>query len=42
MTKNYSPITDKDIFDIENSFYLLSEFFIQYKIYKIKAEQYQD
>ena len=40
MTKNYSPITDKDIFDIENSFYLLSDPYRigkllgQYEIYK--------
>ena len=40
MTKNYSPITDKDIFDIENSFYMLSDPYRigkllgQYEIYK--------
>lgn len=40
MTQNYTPITDKDVFDIENSFYLLSEPYRigkllgQYELYK--------
>lgn len=40
MKKNYKPVTDRDIFDIENSFYLLSDPYRigkllgQYEIYK--------